>query len=140
MTHNLNAKWLRNASGQIKDGLSKEVLLCIPDPSYTYFPTKIYGESVADPGFPLGGGRQPPTRTLFSENVCENKRNRSCCGGHVPAAPLDPPMRILVLRTQVDTHNSQLQILRRLGPFGIISTSADIQKFSVLAAQKVTQR
>ena len=30
---------------------------------------------VADPGFPVGGGRQPPMRTLFSENVCENERN-----------------------------------------------------------------
>ena len=29
---------------------------------------------VADPGFPVGG-RQPPMRTLFGENVCENERN-----------------------------------------------------------------
>ena len=39
-------------------------------------------QAVADPGFPVGGrrpvgggGRQPPTHTLFSENVCENERN-----------------------------------------------------------------
>ena len=30
-----------------------------------------------------GGGRQPPTRTLFGKNVCQNERNGSC---------LDPPM------------------------------------------------
>ena len=42
---------------------------------------------VADPGFPMGGGadplggHQPPTHTLFGENVCENKRNGSCWGG-----------------------------------------------------------
>ena len=45
--------------------------------------------------FPLGGGgHQPPMRTLFSENVCENERNGSCWGGRAPAAPppLDPPM------------------------------------------------
>ena len=30
--------------------------------------------AVADPGFPVGG-RQPPIRTLFGENVCENGRN-----------------------------------------------------------------
>ena len=42
--------------------------------------------AVADPGFPVGGrrpvgGRQPPTRTLFSENICENERNGSRWGG-----------------------------------------------------------
>ena len=40
--------------------------------------------AVADPGFPVGGsadllggggGRQPPTHTLFGKNICENKRN-----------------------------------------------------------------
>ena len=37
--------------------------------------------SVADAGFPVGGaptrwgGRQPPMRTLFGKNVCENERN-----------------------------------------------------------------
>ena len=40
--------------------------------------------------FPLGGrrpvrGHQPPTHTLFGENVCENERNGSCWGA--PAAP-----------------------------------------------------
>ena len=51
--------------------------------------------SVADPGFPVGGrapirgGRGPPTWTLFSENVCENKRIGShrgggACAGHAP--------------------------------------------------------
>ena len=53
---------------------------------------------VADPGFPIGGrrpvgGRQPPTRTLFDENVCENERNGSCWGARTGGAPLDPPMR-----------------------------------------------
>ena len=36
----------------------------------------VFEIPVADPGFPVGGGGcQPPTRTLFSENVCENERN-----------------------------------------------------------------
>ena len=42
--------------------------------------------AVAHPGFPEGGvrgwvdplgGRRPPTRVLFGENVCENERIRS---------------------------------------------------------------
>ena len=56
--------------------------------------------SVADPGFPVGGGvlthwggHQPLMHTLFGENVCENERNGSCWGGCMLAAPpLDPPM------------------------------------------------
>ena len=39
------------------------------------------------------GGHQPPTRTLFSENVCKNERNGSCWGGaRRRHPPLDPPM------------------------------------------------
>ena len=55
--------------------------------------------SVADPGFPVGGGvdplggRGPPTWVLFSKNVCENKRIWSRREGHAPGTPpLDPPM------------------------------------------------
>ena len=53
-----------------------------------------------DPGFSAGGGRGPilggggvwpPTWALFSENVCENERIRSC-RGRAPARPLDPPI------------------------------------------------
>ena len=53
---------------------------------------------MADPGFPVGGrgpvrGHGPPTRALFSENVCENKRIGSRRGWRVPGMPpLDPPM------------------------------------------------
>ena len=53
---------------------------------------------MADPGFPIGGGHGPlgghgpPTRALFSENVCENERFGSHRGGVCPARPLDPPM------------------------------------------------
>ena len=37
---------------------------------------------MADPGFPVGGGgRRPPTGTLFDKNICENERNLSCWGG-----------------------------------------------------------
>ena len=49
--------------------------------------------TVADPGFSVGGGadplggRRPPTRTLFGENICENERIGSCCGGRAPGAP-----------------------------------------------------
>ena len=58
--------------------------------------------AVADPGFPVwggrapvggGGGRGPPTWALFGENVCENERIGSlggACAGHAP--PPDPPM------------------------------------------------
>ena len=37
--------------------------------------------TVVDPGFSIGGapthwgGCQPPTRTLFGKNICENERN-----------------------------------------------------------------
>ena len=45
--------------------------------------TSIYclPNAVADPGFPVGGGRrpvggrQPPAHTLLGKNVCENERN-----------------------------------------------------------------
>ena len=37
--------------------------------------------SVADPGFSVGGGRQPPTRMLFGQNICRNERIGSCWGG-----------------------------------------------------------
>ena len=51
--------------------------------------------SVADPGFPMGGGhgpiggggRGPPTQVLFGENVCENERiesHRGACTRHAP--------------------------------------------------------
>ena len=44
--------------------------------------------SVADPGSPGGGGeRGPPTRALFSKNVCENERigsRRGACTWHAP--------------------------------------------------------
>ena len=46
------------------------------------FPIVFTYKSVADPGFPIGGGGadplggcQPLMCTLFSENVCENERN-----------------------------------------------------------------
>ena len=64
--------------------------------------------SVADPGFPVGGGgrapvrggrgpirggRGPPMWALFGENVCENERIGSHRGGRAPGTPpLDPPM------------------------------------------------
>ena len=60
---------------------------------------------MADPGFPMGGrapirrGFGPPTRVLFSENVCENERIGSHRGWRVPSMPpLDPPMnRMMVI-------------------------------------------
>ena len=56
--------------------------------------------SVADPGFPVGeackllgggGGRAPPTWTLFSKNVCKNERIGYHRGWHAPGMP--PPPR-----------------------------------------------
>ena len=41
---------------------------------------KLYILAVADPGFPVGGGRRPPTWALFAKNVCENERIGSCWG------------------------------------------------------------
>ena len=46
-------------------------------------------ETVADPGFPVGGGgapsrwwgRQPLTWVLFGENICKNERIGSRWGG-----------------------------------------------------------
>ena len=64
---------------------------------------------MADPGFPVGGGvhplggRGPPTRALFGENVCENKRIGSHRGLHVPGMPLlDPPMKVNFENEQIN--------------------------------------
>ena len=50
--------------------------------------------SVVDPGFPVGGGhvhplggREPPTRALFGENVCKNERIGPHRGGVRRARP-----------------------------------------------------
>ena len=53
------------------------------------FKSKVYGKPGADPRFPVGGGaptlvgggHQPPTQALFSENICKNERIWSCWGG-----------------------------------------------------------
>ena len=43
---------------------------------------------VADPGFPVGGGRGPPTWPLFDKNVCEKQKNwvpwGGACAWHAP--------------------------------------------------------
>ena len=57
---------------------------------------------MADPGFPVGGactrwggGRGPPTRVLFGENVCENERIGSYRGLRAPGTPpLDLPIQV----------------------------------------------
>ena len=49
--------------------------------------------TVADPGFPVGGGvhplggHGPPMQVLFSENVCENERIGSHRGRRAPGMP-----------------------------------------------------
>ena len=54
--------------------------------------------TVADPGFPVGGGRGPVMggvdlrRRHFTENVCENERIGYRRGGVRRARPPDPPM------------------------------------------------
>ena len=52
---------------------------------------------VADPGFPKGGvdslGAWTSDMGAFGENVCKDKRLRSCMGaGRAPDTTLDPPM------------------------------------------------
>ena len=58
--------------------------------TFLLFSIRIPG---ADPGFPMGGGRGPPTLVLCGENVCENERIGSRSGG-VRRKNLyaDPPM------------------------------------------------
>ena len=46
----------------------------IPHPEFTVY-NILMPLPVVDKDLPLGGGRQPPTHTLFDENVCENERN-----------------------------------------------------------------
>ena len=58
--------------------------------------------SVADPGFPVGGGRGPhrrgcglPRQLRFENFVCQNERIGTLGGGRAPGrAPLDPPMHL----------------------------------------------
>ena len=59
-----------------------------------YLYTLLLVKSVADPGFPVGGGRGPVrgrgplTWALFTKNVCENERIWSHGGGgHVLGRP-----------------------------------------------------
>ena len=54
------------------------------------------GSSVADPGFPVGGGRGPrmggrgpPRRLRFENFACQNERIWTRRGGRAPGAP--PP-------------------------------------------------
>ena len=47
----------------------------------------MFSESSGGSRISRWGGRRPPMRTLFGENVCENERNGSCWGGgHTPVA------------------------------------------------------
>ena len=73
-----------------------------------------HSKSVADPGFPVGGGLDllggcgPPMQALFGENVCENKRigsRRGWCAPGMP--PLDPPMQ-MTCTNQECYHTHQL--------------------------------
>ena len=56
---------------------------------------------MADPGFPVGGGRAPVRGrgplmwALFSENVCKNERigsHRGACARHAPPPDLPMPL------------------------------------------------
>ena len=68
--------------------------------SITWFTFYHSPESpVADPGFPVGGGRGPrrggrglPRRLRFKNFACQNERIWTRRGGRAPGAPLDPPM------------------------------------------------
>ena len=58
--------------------------------------------SVADPGFPVGGGRGPrrrgcglPRQLRFENFVCQNERIGTLRGARTGHAPLDPPMNFI---------------------------------------------
>ena len=58
-------------------------------------------KSVADPGFPVGGGhgprtggRGPPRQLHFKYFACQNERIWTHGGGAPGAPPLDPPMQV----------------------------------------------
>ena len=68
----------------------------------------IYQWRIQD--FPLGG-RRPPTHTLFSKNICENKRNGSCWGGaHASGTPPGSSNVYEQCRTEVIMNNSVLKL------------------------------
>ena len=56
-------------------------------------PYFIYANSVADPGFPIGGhgpcrwGCGLPRQLRFENFVCQNKKIGTLRGGHMPGAP-----------------------------------------------------
>ena len=64
---------------------------------------KLYHLPVADPGFPVGGGRAsiggrgPLMRVLFSENVCENERIGFHRGWRVPGMPSPRSANVYVM-------------------------------------------
>ena len=61
-------------------------------------------KSVADPGFPMGGGRGPRRRgcgllrqLCFENFVCQNERIGTLRGGMCRVCPLDLPMQIITI-------------------------------------------
>ena len=81
--------WFDKAPKSPKTSATLEVSITVTKVDLTkkwIYPSK----SVADPGFPVGGGegRQPLTLALFGKNVCENERIGSCWGGGRRRRPL----------------------------------------------------
>ena len=81
--------------------------------------------SVADPGFPVGGGRGPrtggrgpPRRLRFENFACQNERIWTHRGGARRARPpLDPPMYLYHKNNQIGYHSWQV-VIRFVGVTG----------------------
>ena len=58
-------------------------------------PSTSSGSRISRSGAPTRWERQPTIRTLFGENVCENKR----IGSHGGGRPLDPSVLSVDMRT-----------------------------------------
>ena len=85
------ANSIKTSSGRVKTKLKHDldvwIFIYLFGVIWDCFNYALFHASVADPGFPGGGGRGPATQALFGENVCKNERIRSRRGACVRHAP-----------------------------------------------------